>query len=115
MEIRPRNGYHRFGKRNPGARYQSPLLPRQRRVLLSLPQRQPGKVGKTKVDSVPISLIGGNTGLYDEPDTGDYHYWVEARDPWGRTSARSTPKPVRFTGNAMGPLVALQQLEENTI
>jgi hypothetical protein len=61
--------------------------------------------GKETVDSMSLSRQFQGTGMIDLPDPGDYYYWVEARDPWGRPSARSAPKLVRFTGKAMGPVV----------
>jgi hypothetical protein len=61
------------------------------------------KDGRSKVDSLPISALFLGAGLNDRPDPGDYYYWVEARDPWGRVSARSTPKFIHFTGRAAGP------------
>ena len=62
--------------------------------------------GAVKVDSA--TAAGGLQAptLRDMPDSGDYYYWVEARDPWGRASVRSVPRAVRFTGKAKGPDVA---------
>lgn len=67
------------------------------------------KAGRSKVDSLPISALYLGAGLNDQPDSGDHYYWVEARDPWGRISARSAPKLIHFSGKAMGPGVEVMQ------
>jgi hypothetical protein len=73
------------------------------------------KAGRSKVDSLPISGFFPEAGLHDEPDSGDHYYWVEARDPWGRVSARSAPKLIHFSGRAMGPAVQVLQSGQGTI
>ncbi|MEO6097169.1 MAG: hypothetical protein ABIW76_16425 [Fibrobacteria bacterium] len=69
----------------------------------------------SKVDSLPITSLSLNASLNDQPDSGEYFYWVDARDPWGRISPRSTPKPVLFTGRPQGPAVFILRMEQGTV
>lgn len=63
------------------------------------------KDGKVRVDSTGDGFGNGVT-LGDAPDkAGTYWYWVEAKDGRGRTSARSNPSQVVFTGRPKGPAV----------
>ncbi|MDQ3000007.1 MAG: hypothetical protein M3Y08_01910 [Fibrobacterota bacterium] len=60
--------------------------------------------GKVKVDSLPMDGSPSTKPLQDAvAEPGSYYYWVEAQDPYGRTSARSTPQELVFTGNYRGP------------
>jgi hypothetical protein len=59
--------------------------------------------GGAKVDSLAMDGSPGQASLSDRMDSGSYWYWVEGRDPFGRTSARSVPIQVRFTGIPKGP------------
>jgi hypothetical protein len=66
--------------------------------------------GKSQVDSLPLSAAMLAIKMHDHPDLGEYYYWLEARDPWGRISARSIPKSIRVTGRLAGPEITLFQV-----
>ena len=75
------------------------------------------KSGRVLVDSISLDHgFSSATILSDIPDTaGTYFYWVEAVDRWGRTSVRSTPKEVKFTGRPVGPKISSISLGSNNI
>lgn len=57
-----------------------------------------------KRDSLPMA--SSTIILRDTPpDTGTWYYWIEARDPHGRISPRSTPGAFRLNGAASGPKI----------
>lgn len=64
------------------------------------------KDGKTAVDSAYEGQGSFGLLLGDAPEKpGTYWYWVEAADGRGRTSARSNPHRVEFTGRPRGPSI----------
>ncbi|MDB5102778.1 MAG: hypothetical protein JWP91_467 [Fibrobacteres bacterium] len=73
------------------------------------------KAGAIRVDSMTIAGQYALSALRDQPDSGDYFYWVDARDPWGRVSARSAPKAVHFSGHPMGPDIGNIQVNTSLI
>lgn len=60
--------------------------------------------GGLKVDSVTVANDHPAI-LADIPKPGVHWYWVEVRDGRGRTSARSNPVQVLFTGRPSGPSI----------
>lgn len=63
----------------------------------------PDKEGKIKVDSVAMQGNFTKTLRDTVSRAATYYYWVEALDPYGRTSLRSVPTPIAFTGIPRGP------------